>query len=369
MIEYTIKWGDRLYQIAKFHGVKVQDILNVNPQITNPDYIISGHRILIPTSKSGLVPNKPLIMNDASSRPLSAQLNFYHPTNVINFNSQTPSVLDLRISNHGIDEGNMQRVVQGGDKSANDSKETQTDARINQNTIENVLKTEEINTNEMDLTKDLVQESTQNQDDVERNANDENEAKIDIMDKSEPISKLKVMLPKGDQPEDDVTHSGDKNSKYSAKTNEDAGFQGYSKVVNGNDDQIEILIGSQNNFKILPIPRNESRLVDLERKSLLRSYPKKLKIIESHAEKFIVKKYYIEHEGTITINDSEIEIRIESENGPTSVLSRKNGLSDEYREDLNERMGKIEKTKQILKKNALPATKTAMKAATAATVL
>ena len=40
LIEYTIKWGDRLYQIAKFHGVKVRDILNVNPQITNPDYII-----------------------------------------------------------------------------------------------------------------------------------------------------------------------------------------------------------------------------------------------------------------------------------------------------------------------------------------
>ena len=220
-------------------------------------------------------------MNDASLKPLSAQLNFYHPTNVINFNSQTPSVLDLRISSQGIDEGKMQRVVQDGDKTTNDtqkpsnnrdSKETQTDtdARINQNTIENVLKTEEINANEMDLTKDLVQESTQNQDDVASIANDKNEAKIDIMDESEPISKLKVMLPKGDQPEDDVTHSGDKNLKYSAKTNEDAGFQGYSKVINGNDDQIEILIGSQNNFKIFPIPGNESRLLNLQRKSLVR---------------------------------------------------------------------------------------------------
>ena len=103
-----------------------------------------------------------------------------------------------------------------------------------------------------------------------------------------------------------------------------------------------------------------------------KSFPKKLKIIESRVQDtgiIIAKKYYVEHEGTITINDSENEIRIESENGLTSVISRDNGLSDEYREDLNERMGKIEKTKKILKKSALPATKTAMKAATAATVL
>jgi preprotein translocase subunit SecA/LysM repeat protein len=49
--QYKIKSGDTVSKIAKSNGVTVEDILEANPQISNPDVIKLGAKIIIPTSK------------------------------------------------------------------------------------------------------------------------------------------------------------------------------------------------------------------------------------------------------------------------------------------------------------------------------
>ncbi|MEM7029615.1 MAG: LysM domain-containing protein [Chloroflexota bacterium] len=46
--KYTVKDGDTLWDIAKDNGVKVKDILEVNPDITNPGQIRKGQEIAVP---------------------------------------------------------------------------------------------------------------------------------------------------------------------------------------------------------------------------------------------------------------------------------------------------------------------------------
>jgi LysM repeat protein len=46
---YRIQAGDRLRQIARDHGVTVEQILAANPEISDPNDIQVGQRILIPT--------------------------------------------------------------------------------------------------------------------------------------------------------------------------------------------------------------------------------------------------------------------------------------------------------------------------------
>ena len=45
---YTVVWGDTLTSIAKHFGKTVQDLLDANPSIVNPDLIFPGQVILIP---------------------------------------------------------------------------------------------------------------------------------------------------------------------------------------------------------------------------------------------------------------------------------------------------------------------------------
>jgi LysM repeat protein len=47
-IEYVVKRGDTLTKIAKAYNVTVNDIVAVNPQITNPSKISAGQVIKIP---------------------------------------------------------------------------------------------------------------------------------------------------------------------------------------------------------------------------------------------------------------------------------------------------------------------------------
>jgi LysM repeat protein len=49
--QYKIKSGDTLSKIAKRNGVTEEDILEANPQISNPDVIKLGAKIIIPASK------------------------------------------------------------------------------------------------------------------------------------------------------------------------------------------------------------------------------------------------------------------------------------------------------------------------------
>ena len=45
---YRIKSGDSLAKIANRFGVTVQDILNANPDISNPNSIFVGQIIIVP---------------------------------------------------------------------------------------------------------------------------------------------------------------------------------------------------------------------------------------------------------------------------------------------------------------------------------
>lgn len=47
---YTVRAGDTLFLIARRYGVTIQQILNANPQITNPDLIFVGQVLCIPTA-------------------------------------------------------------------------------------------------------------------------------------------------------------------------------------------------------------------------------------------------------------------------------------------------------------------------------
>jgi LysM repeat protein len=47
---YTVRAGDTLFFIARRFNVTVQQIIDVNPQITNPDLIFIGQVICIPTA-------------------------------------------------------------------------------------------------------------------------------------------------------------------------------------------------------------------------------------------------------------------------------------------------------------------------------
>lgn len=53
IITHTVQRGDTLSRIAKQYGVTVQAILNVNPQITNPNRIFPGQVITIPAGSVG----------------------------------------------------------------------------------------------------------------------------------------------------------------------------------------------------------------------------------------------------------------------------------------------------------------------------
>jgi LysM repeat protein len=45
---YTVKSGDTLSKIAAAYGVTVDQILAANPEITNPNKIAVGDKIVIP---------------------------------------------------------------------------------------------------------------------------------------------------------------------------------------------------------------------------------------------------------------------------------------------------------------------------------
>ena len=46
---YTVRPGDTLGNIAKAAGLKLKDILSLNPQIVEPDVIVSGMQIVLPS--------------------------------------------------------------------------------------------------------------------------------------------------------------------------------------------------------------------------------------------------------------------------------------------------------------------------------
>lgn len=49
---YTVKQGDTLSEIALNNGTTIQDILNLNQSITNPNVISAGEQITLPSGQS-----------------------------------------------------------------------------------------------------------------------------------------------------------------------------------------------------------------------------------------------------------------------------------------------------------------------------
>lgn len=54
---HTVKKGDTLWQIAKTHNVTLDELMDANPQITNPNQIYIGDKIFIP--RRGTRPQPP----------------------------------------------------------------------------------------------------------------------------------------------------------------------------------------------------------------------------------------------------------------------------------------------------------------------
>lgn len=51
---YVVKKDDNIYQLAKCFDLSIKEILQVNPQIQNPDMIYPGDKIFIPRAKAGI---------------------------------------------------------------------------------------------------------------------------------------------------------------------------------------------------------------------------------------------------------------------------------------------------------------------------
>ena len=45
---YTVRQGDTLWAIAKAQGISLQALLEVNPQIRNPNRIYPGDKVVLP---------------------------------------------------------------------------------------------------------------------------------------------------------------------------------------------------------------------------------------------------------------------------------------------------------------------------------
>ncbi len=50
---HTIQKGETLYSIAQLYGLTVADLMQVNPQITDPDVIYAGTELFIPGQMPG----------------------------------------------------------------------------------------------------------------------------------------------------------------------------------------------------------------------------------------------------------------------------------------------------------------------------
>jgi uncharacterized protein (TIGR02594 family) len=66
-VEYTVRSGDTLGRVAQHFGVTIADLVAANPQVTNPDVIRPGRRIVIPGDQR-------ITVSDIVTKPVSGGL-------------------------------------------------------------------------------------------------------------------------------------------------------------------------------------------------------------------------------------------------------------------------------------------------------
>ncbi|HHT02183.1 MAG TPA: LysM peptidoglycan-binding domain-containing protein [Firmicutes bacterium] len=71
--EYVVKKGDTLWEIARCHGICLQQLLAANPQIENPDLIYPGQVIYIPVKDEAPCPPGKPPMCDKPYPPLRVE--------------------------------------------------------------------------------------------------------------------------------------------------------------------------------------------------------------------------------------------------------------------------------------------------------
>lgn len=105
MTNYTVIPGDTLWGIASKHGISLEQLLAVNPQITNPNFIIPGQIVYIPNGSVnmttytinpgdtmwGIASNYGIGLNQLiNANPQVTNPNFIIPGQTINIPSTTP---------------------------------------------------------------------------------------------------------------------------------------------------------------------------------------------------------------------------------------------------------------------------------------
>ncbi|RYD06330.1 hypothetical protein N752_05400 [Desulforamulus aquiferis] len=68
MAQYTIRTGDTLFLVAERFNTTVEEILRLNPNVTNPNIIFVGQVITVP-DRPGTTPSPPATTPTPTTRP------------------------------------------------------------------------------------------------------------------------------------------------------------------------------------------------------------------------------------------------------------------------------------------------------------
>ncbi|MGE5372170.1 MAG: LysM peptidoglycan-binding domain-containing protein [Solirubrobacterales bacterium] len=91
---YSVKSGDTLFLIARRYGIPLNDLIAANPQIANPDVIVPGQVICIPGTPA-VRPNI-TVLSATDVAPDASGVALINPTNVmvVGFNLPAPETLN-----------------------------------------------------------------------------------------------------------------------------------------------------------------------------------------------------------------------------------------------------------------------------------
>lgn len=75
--KHTVKQGDSLWKLSKAWGITLKEIIDANPQLKNPNALMTGEIVNIPKKANNSVPNQPesIQSNAPSEQPQTVQSN------------------------------------------------------------------------------------------------------------------------------------------------------------------------------------------------------------------------------------------------------------------------------------------------------